>query len=345
MQESLHVLLRELVMPPGIAGQESDAAKVARKLLEAYMPTQIDVLGNVVGRQQGRGAHILLDAHLDQIGMVVTSVEENGFLKVASVGGCDLRTLAAAEVTVRGKQPLFGVVTSTPPHLAAKEDAGMAKNWDALAVDIGFSAGRAKELVQPGDRVTLCSRYTQLQNNRVSGTALDDRAGVAVILRCLELLKQSERDANLTVLFSAQEETGGSGAKTGGFAAQAELAVAVDVSFGMAPGNPKEKCGELGKGPMIGIAPTLDHRLSQAMIDFARRDEIPYQLEVMGGTTGTNADSIQTAGRGARMALLSVPLRNMHTAAELLDLEDVENTARLLAAFVRRAAQGEGDPI
>jgi endoglucanase len=173
----------------------------------------------------------------------------------------------------------------------------------------------------------------RLLGERFSAQALDNRAGVAAILRCLELLK-GRQSCDLTVLFSVQEETGGAGAQVAAFHCHAE-AVVVDVSFAQAPGiAPEDAQGVLGGGTMIGIAPGLDHGMSQAMLRLAKAHNISHQLEIMGGRTGTNADRMQQSGPGVPCALLSIPLRNMHTAGEIVDMRDVEATARLLSAFI-----------
>lgn len=331
---ALRTLLKRLTQAPGVSGKEGDAAKLTAELLAQYMPVTTDPLGNVVGQRAGHAPHILLDAHLDQIGMIVTRVDDSGFVKFRSVGGVDVRTLPAAEVTVWGKDPLFGVVTSTPPHLQDEKSAGTAPEMEQMAVDLGLSQEMAQTMVQPGDRITLRSRFASLLGSRIAATALDDRAGVAAILYCLELLKEQGYGGQLTVVFSAQEEVGGSGAAVSGFRAAAEEALAVDVSFAMAPGNPKERCAILGKGTMIGIAPTLDYAMGQTLLRLAQREQIACQHEVMGGKTGTNADALQRAGAGTKMGLLSIPLRNMHTGVEVVDLSDIASTAKLLARYI-----------
>lgn len=332
--EKLNTLIFSLTNETGAAGDEKAAAAFAKKELERYMPASIDTLGSVKGELAGEGPHILLDAHIDQIGMIVTSIDDSGFLKIDKCGGMDIRVLAAHEVIVWGKKQLLGIVTSTPPHLAKKDDEKKAKDFDEIAIDIGMSKEKAIEYVSIGDRVTLKGHMSKLLGNQVCGPAFDDRAGVAVILRCLEILKDSNNNCRLTVLFSVQEETGGSGAKVGGYSADADESIAVDVSFAMAPGMPREKCGDIGKGPMIGISPTLDSGMFETMKKIAKANNIPFQCEVMGGRTGTNADEIQTSGKGTKMALLSIPLKNMHTGVEIIDLEDVENLSKLMAAYI-----------
>ncbi len=332
--EKLQSLIFALTNEMGAAGIELAAATLAKNELEKFMPASIDALGSVKGELDGTGVHILLDAHIDQISMIVTSIDDCGFLKFDKCGGMDIRVLAAHEVTVWGKQPLFGVVTSIPPHLSKKDDDKKAKAFDEIAIDIGLSKEKASELVHLGDRVTLRAKQKRLLGNKICCPALDDRAGVASILRCLEILKDKKHNCKLSVLFSVQEETGGCGAHVGGFSASADESIAVDVSFAMAPDMQREKCADIGKGPMLGISPTLDYEMGRTLEKIAKAKSIPYQLEIMGGRTGTNADEIQISGRGTKMALLSIPLKNMHTSIEILDLEDVENLARMMAEYI-----------
>ncbi|MCL2107333.1 MAG: M42 family peptidase, partial [Oscillospiraceae bacterium] len=284
--------------------------------------------------------HILLDAHLDQVGLIVTSIEEDGFLRAAKCGGLDLRTLMAQEVTVHGAEALYGVVPAQPPHLAFSQGMESALEEKEIFIDIGLPKAEAERLVPLGSRVSLRGEPTRLHGSRFTAPALDNRAGVAAILRCLELL-EGKPACRLTVLFSVQEETTGSGARGGAFAIQPEEAIAVDVSFARAPGvDPGEAQGVLGKGTMIGFAPSLDLAVSERLASIAGKEDIPFTREIMGGASGTNADRIQTAGGGVPCGLLSIPLRNMHTAAELLDLGDVEATARLLAAYLIERGRG-----
>ena len=327
-------LLKALCDAKGVSGAENEAAKVAAELLEKYMPAKIDALGSVTGSMGNGDVHILLDAHLDQIGLVVTAIDEDGFLKVAKCGGADKRVLAASDVTVHGKEKLFGVITSTPPHLSKPGEGDKATDFDELAVDIGMKKEEASKFVSLGDRITFNGSYSELLGSRVCSPSIDDRAGVAAILRCLELLKDKKLNCKISVMFSVQEETGGSGAKAAAFAAEADEAIAVDVSFASAPSVSAEKYASLGKGTMIGFAPSLDYAMSKKLETIAKRENIPYQPEVMGGKTGTNCDDIQVAGKGVKTALLSVPLRNMHTACEVCDLKDIENTARLMAEYI-----------
>jgi endoglucanase len=329
-------ILAALCRVEGVSGAEDAAAEAASIFLEQSSAVQTDRLGNVLGFRTGGqtgGPRILLDAHLDQIGLIVTAVTEEGFLRVGACGHMDARVLAAQEVIVHGSQPLLGVISSVPPHLA-KGDESACPDIRDLCVDIGFSGERAAALVPLGSRVTLLTDPMRLAARRFTGAALDNRAGVAAILRCLEFL-DGEATCPLTVLFSAQEETGGSGAAAAGFSMAPDEAIAVDVSFGQAPGLAPEEAAPLGCGTLIGWSPVLSRDLSLRLEELAQTERIPFRREVMGGRTGTNADRLQVAGTGIPCGLLSIPLRNMHTGIEVLDLADSEATAKLLAAYVR----------
>lgn len=326
-------LLEELSSAEGVSGHEGAAADVAARHLARYAVVHRDALGNVIGTIQGEGTHVLLDAHIDQIGLIVTSIDEDGFLRFDRCGGVDVRFLCGQDVTVWGKAPIKGTVCSTPPHLLGHEDGKKAADFKDLGIDISMTKDEAAACVSPGDRVTFDTQPVMLLGSRFSAPAIDDRAGVAAILLALDRCK-NELKTPVTVVFAVQEEVGTRGAATGAYAADADEAIAVDVSFAMAPGCSERKCGKLGGGTMIGIAPTLSASMSDAFIRIAEGDGIPYTLEVMGGETGTDADVIDISRGGIRMGLLSIPQRYMHTPVEIVDLRDIEHTAAIIADYL-----------
>jgi endoglucanase len=318
----------------GTSGDESGVCEYAKSLLSEYMETKIDALGNVIGTMGEGGTHILLDAHIDQIGLVVRHIDDKGFLLVDKVGGPDLRVLTGAEVVVHGKKDLFGVISSVPPHLQKGDNKNDTVDLKTMAVDIGYGKEKAMELVEVGDRITLKAQQFELIGDKIVSPALDDRCCIAVILRALELTKNKLDHIKLSVLFSSQEETSGSGAKTGSFSLMPDYAIALDVGFGDDPYTDKTQTIALGKGPSIGISPTLDREFTKELKELCKDKNIPYQHDVMGGRTGTNADSINNTGRGIKTALLSVPLRYMHTGCEVASVDDLENAAKVLAEYL-----------
>lgn len=318
----------------GTSGDETEAAKYAMSILSEFMPCSVDTLGNVTGSYGKGKTHVLLDAHIDQIGFVVRGIDEKGFILIDKVGGPDERILTGTEVYVYGKEKLFGVICSTPPHLLSDEDKKAGVNVKKLAVDIGLSKEEAEKKVEIGDRIILRHNQVSLLGDNISSGAFDDRCSMVAILRALEKVKGKINNLTLTVLFSVQEETGGSGARTGSFSAMPDYAIAVDVGFGDDAYTEKEMTIKLGGGASIGISPTLDRALAKELSEICKEKNIPYQHDVMGGRTGTNADSINNTGKGVKTALLSIPLRYMHTGIEVINTADIENTAKVIAEFL-----------
>ncbi len=320
----------------GTSGDESEVRELCKKYLSKYMEVDSDTIGSLVGTMGNGQLKILLDAHIDRIGLVVREIDENGFLLVSSVGGVDPRVLVGAEVTAIGKEKLRGVICSTPPHLITKADKEKGVEVKKLAVDIGFSKEEAEKKVSIGDRIVIGSKSLTLLNNKISCAALDDRCGVASLILAIEKLYGKLKNCTVALQLSSQEEVGGSGAKTAAYTADSDIAIVVDVGFGSDPYCDKTETNELSKGPSIGISPTLDRKIMLELVETAKENNIPYQHDVMSGRTGTNADNINISRGGVRTTLLSIPLRHMHTAVEVIDVRDVEYTAKLIAAYVMK---------
>lgn len=331
---NLKQLCFSLAEKNGSSGDEREVAEFARELLSEYMDAKIDRLGSVRGTMGDKGTHILLDAHIDQIGMVVRNIDEKGFLLIDKVGGTDLRVLTGAEVIVHGKEELFGIICSVPPHLQKGDSSKENLDIKTMAVDIGYDKAAAESLVEIGDRITIRSTQHELLGDKIASPAFDDRCCMAAIVRALEMTKGQLNNIRVSVLFSTQEETSGSGAKTGAFALMPDYAIAVDVGFGDDAYTDKTQTINLGGGASIGISPTLDRDLTHELVSICKEKDIPYQHDVMGGRTGTNADSINIAGCGVKTALLSVPLRYMHTGNEIISVSDVECTAKIIAEYL-----------
>ena len=325
--ERIAAAAKKLCETPGPSGRECAAYAAAKELLSPMGEVKRTPLGSLlccVNEGKEGAPHLLLEAHLDQIGFIVTRVEE-GFLRFSKIGGIDARWLPATPVVIHaaaGDYP--GIITSVPPHLAG-DGSDHSIKIENLLIDTGFTAEMAAKLFAPGDIVTFAAKPVELQNKRLAGPALDDRIG------CAAVIAAEKPDCRVTVLLSSMEEVGGQGAETGGFTSQPDYAIAVDVSFGDGFGCAPEKTSPLGGGTMLGYAPTLNRDFTLKLKKLAEENNIPLQHEPMGGRTGTDADELATAGRGIKMALLSIPLRSMHTVAETIDPEDAANTARLMA--------------
>lgn len=335
-QLEIREALRKLTAAHGASGREYGTAACGAELLAPYGAVSTDTLGNVLLAREGNSPekqeHITLTAHLDEIGMMVREIDDKGYLKIAAVGGLDRRGLMGQEVLVLADEPVYGVVCSVPPHLTSSDDRKKLLEMDDMAIDIGYSKEEAEKHVAIGDWAVVLAPMVELQNGLVSGKALDDRAGCASLLWALDKLKGQALSCNVTVVFAAMEEIGSQGARTAHYAAGATHAIAVDVTFGLAHGD--KPCPKLGSGAAIGFAPILNPRMSKALVETAKKHEIPYTAEAMGGRTGTDADAIHIAGSGVITGLLSIPERYMHSPVEVIDPEDVKAVGNLIAAYI-----------
>jgi len=327
----------------GVAGHSA----VPAELLAPYGKTTRTPLGSTVcqvWKPVPDKPHFLLDAHFDTVGLIVTHIDDTGFLRVSGCGGIDPRVLPACPVIVHGRRgDVSGVVCSTPPHL----DKGREKKFskaDEVYIDLGLAKEAAENAVAPGDKVSLHAPGRILMGDKLAGGGLDNRAGCVCLLRVLELLRETKPHCGLSVMFSSLEEIGGQGAKTAAYVLQPTHALVVDTSFAHTPDSKRQKCGELGGGPMIGIAPILSGEMAEGLLESAKSQEIPCQHEVMGGATGTNADHIAIIRGGVPTGLVSIPLKYMHTPVEVACVYDIEQTARLIATFVKNFAWKVGVP-
>lgn len=313
-------------------GNITAASDFAYGILSKY--TTAEKMDNltVIGFLDGKSDYtLMLDAHIDQIAMVVTDVDDNGFLTVSNAGGIDIRTLPSREVLVHGKENIPAVFCATPPHLSKGEDD--YSDIANIQLDTGLSK-KAKELISVGDYVTFSGKCGELQNGLVYGRSFDDRAAVACLLMLAEKLHNKKLPINVAFVLSDGEELGMRGVRTAAFRVNPKEAIALDVSFGDGIGISSEECGTLSNGGMIGISPALSREVSNKLISIAEENEIPYQLEVMGSKTGTNADMISINREGVKTSTLSIPLRNMHSDTEILSIEDLENVCELIYKYI-----------
>ena len=314
------------------SGFEGPAAAVAAELLRPLVDeVSIDRMGNVLGvrRSKTPGApKLLLDAHLDEIGLIVTGVED-GFLRFRSIGGVDPRMLPGRELVVLTDPPLRGLVACP-----AGGDENKSVPLNELYVDVGLSQEEAERAVPVGTPMVYRAGCFPLGEEQMCGKSMDDRACFVTLLRAAELLRDRELDVELHIMGSTREEVSGAGAVVGTWAVAPDFCVAVDVTHGKTPDGPADKTFALGGGPAIGVGPNMTRWMTERMIAKAREHSIPYQLEIMSGHTGTNGWEMQISREGVATSVLSLPLKYMHTPVETLSLADMEGVAQLLAAFV-----------
>lgn len=328
--------LFDLSVCAGPSGAEEGVSETAKALLRPFVRSVTkDVMGNVVGIRTASAYTercILLDAHLDEVGMLVTD-HDKGYLKFTDIG-IDPRILPGLEVKVCTQPPIYGVVNCLPPHVSTKEEREKPFPMEDLRIDCGLTAEEAPVRVPVGTRVVYATEPFTMGEKVVCGKSMDDRACFVILCRVMELLKDEALPVDVCVLGSVQEEFGGIGAMTGTYNMMPEQAIVVDVSFAATPDTEKEETKPLGSGPMIGVGPVMNRAISRKLMALAKEHNIPFTKEVIPSWTGTNADEVQISREGVAVCCVSLPLRYMHTPIEAVHLDDIENCAQLIARYI-----------
>ncbi len=334
------VFLESLCNSKGVSGYEYPLHNLIISSFNKYLDdVSVDKLGNVIGVKKGTykdndNIKIMIAAHMDEIGFMVKDIEDNGFIRFTNIGGIDPRTILGQEVIVHGKEDLYGVIGSKPPHLQDPSEHNKAIKMEDMIIDIGFPREKVEELVSIGDPITIRRSIKSLLGARVAGKALDDRAGIAALYECMKELSKLQHEADIYFVTTVQEEVSMAGALVSSYRIKPDIGIAIDVGFGSTPELPKSLTIELGKGPAIALGGNIHPTLRKKLIDIANDYNIPSQVEVAPGPTGTDARAMQITRDGIPSLLLSIPLRYMHTSVELLDMVDIKNTGKLLAFFI-----------
>ena len=331
-------LLKQLSEADGISGYEEPVRESLRQTWQPFVDEmREDRLGSLIALKRGTGSEprprLMLAAHMDEIGLMVTGIEK-GFLRITRVGGTDRRVLLGLEVVVHGRRDLPGIVATRPPHVLPKEERKKPVPWDKLFVDVGLPVEEVERLVTVGDVISIRREMVELKNRRVAGKAMDDRACVAVVTLALEQLAGMRHTWDVFAVATVQEETGLKGAIASAYGVAPDLAVALDATFGKHPGVSEVDSFPLGEGPTIGIGPNFHPGLATRLKEVAEAHEIPYQVDPIPGRSGTDAWAIQVTREGVPTALVSIPVRYMHQPVEALAAQDVERAGRILAAFI-----------
>ena len=326
----------------GPSGWEHSVTDWLQERVKPYCDhTYTDVMGNLVSVQscgKAGAKKILVDAHIDEIGLIVTGIE-NGFLRFASIGGVDARILPAMQVKVLTEPPIDGIIDSMPPHALRAEDMEKPFAMENLTIDVATSQEEAEAAIPLGTPVVFAVDPVMLGEHQLCGKALDDRACAAIVCKVMEQLKQQNVDADIYYLFSSQEELGARGAAPAVFDIAPDYAIVLDVTHAKTPDAKSIDLCDLGKGPAIAIGPNMTYSMTRGLQETAAALEMPYQMEVIRGNSGTNAWPIQIARSGIATAVVSLPLKYMHTPHEVMDLRDGEAVVKLVAEYIRRMCE------
>lgn len=335
--EKLNKLICELTQIKDVSSQEENIATALKDKLSSICDSvKIDRAGNVVGFINANchnAKTIMLEAHMDRIGLMVSKIHEDGALSFVSIGGIDERILPYSEIEIIGRKIIEGII------FVKDENKSTNPKIEDMRIDTGYSETEINKIVKIGDMALVKSNYNKLYGMQVSSSAMDNRAGVAAILNAISNIDRNNLKYNITVLFSVQEELGLHGAYIGAESYKSNAVIVIDVTHGTTPDS-KEEVGvfPLGCGAVICRGPNFDYKYTLNLIEVAKSKQIPFKIEVASGPSGTDAWATQISGEGIPSMLVSMPLKYMHTNVETLDLIDVDAVSALVLAAIEGGA-------
>ena len=341
-------VLRALLTAPGPSGYETAPSAAWREAASRFAGVSSDTLGSSVARVPGTGGGPLLAliGHIDEIGLIVTHIDDEGYLYFAAVGGWDWQILVGQRVEVVTRSgPVPGVVGKKPIHLLKEEERKQVADVKDMHIDIGARDGDdARERVRIGDVAVIAGEPVELPNDRLTSRALDNRLGAYVVYEAARLVAEAGgAPGEVAAVAAVQEEITFAGAHTSVFALEPDVAVVVDVTHATdAPGIEAKALGKhaFGSGPVLERGATLSPQLFELLHDTAETEQMPFTVAATGRRTGTDADAVHISRAGVPTAVVSVPLRYMHSPVEMVQLDDVAACARLIAAFAQRLEPG-----
>ncbi len=344
-------VLRSLLTAPGPSGYEKEAARVFADAASSYASSVVtDTMGSTVARVDGTasegGLLTAVVGHIDEIGLLVSHIDDKGFLWFIAVGGWDPVILVGQRLellTAGGRIP--GVVGKKPIHLLEPDDRKAAPDLKQLHIDIGAKdADEAKDMVRVGDVAVIAGDPVEFPNDRLVSRSMDNRLGAYVAYESARLVAEAGgAPGEFAAVAAVQEEINLAGAATTAFSLEPDVAIVVDVTFETGqPGVDPKTIGEskFGSGAAIGRGSTLHPAVFDRLVDAAEAASIPYTISPSARHTGTDADAIHLARGGIPTGVVSIPLRHMHSPVEMVQLDDVANVAKLIAEFAKRLEPG-----
>ncbi|MEO0281162.1 MAG: hypothetical protein ABIN05_02270 [candidate division WOR-3 bacterium] len=331
--KDLKEVLKILTESFGPSGMEEKSFENVKKIFEdeKNLSISLDKMGNIIIFRKGdRTGKIGFFTHNDEIGLIVTKIDGD-YLRFTSVGGYDEKVLLGQEVTVFGEKIVSGIIGATPPHLQKSGESDKLLKYEDLYVDLAMKNAELKKYFKIGDRVLIKSEFTELKNDFVSCKSIDNRGSAAAIINILNHIKNLKNIPDLYFVLNAQEETTMAGSLTAAYSIQPDIAVVVDVTFAKQPGV------ESGASyDAIGIArgAHICSQLCDYIIELVKRENIKYEIEPVPQHSGTDAYMVQTARGGIKTILLSLPIKNMHSPREIVNLKTIDKISKLLSIFV-----------
>jgi putative aminopeptidase FrvX len=330
--------LLSLIAKPGLSGFE---VPVRDLIAEKWRPLVDELSTNQLGSLQGlrraaikgKRPSLMIAAHMDAIGLMVKKIE-NGIILITQIGGVDPRILPGQMVTIHGRKEIPGIVQIFPDRLLDAHSAGNSPEFKTLYVDTGLKEREVNKLIQVGDVISFAQSPFEMSGGYIAGHSLDNRASVAALTVCLEELKNYKLDWDLWVVATSKEEIGGTGAVTSTFEIHPDIAIAIDVTFAKGPGANDYRAFPIGKGPTIGLGANIHPFLAQHFVQLAQQMDMPYAIEMMPTSSGTDSMMMQISAEGIPNEVIGIPIRYMHTSTEMVSVNDIQRAGRLLARFI-----------
>ncbi len=342
MEKELRKFFTDLVEAPSPSGFEQPAQEVYRNFVKKYTrDIKTDVHGNVIALRKGKGKlKTMICGHVDEIGFMINYIDSDGYLYVRPIGGIDTNLLPGLRVNIYGAKGIVrGVFGKKAIHLMDAEERNKGTKLADLWIDIGApNKKEAEKRVAVGDIVTFSPGLEVLNKDIITTKATDNKVGVFVAGAVLHYLAKDEIAANVYSVSAVQEEIGIRGARTSAFGIDPDVGIAIDVTVTSDhPGTDKKRIGDIaiGKGPAIAVGPNINPKVFELLKEAGKRKKIKYQVEVESGATGTDANAIQVTRAGVATGLVCIPNRYMHSPNEVISLKDLEDTAQLIAEFIR----------
>ncbi|MBQ7789158.1 MAG: M20/M25/M40 family metallo-hydrolase [Clostridia bacterium] len=332
--ENIKRILKELLQIYSVSGNEKMGKDAVLSLVrDVFDEVKIDNMGTyiLVKKSNKKNAkRLLIDAHFDTVGLMVTSIKKGGFLKVVNIGGLDTRVLPATEVVVHGKRDIYGLITSTPPHL--REESSKNPKIEDLMVDTGYEKEELEKIVSVGDFISYKQQIDFISGDYVTASSLDDKACLTAVIEAASKMDKEMLQYDVYVTASAQEETGKAGVARVAFDINPDIAIITDVNFARTEKEEDFETIECKGGASVDISALTDRRLTRNIINLLKEKGIKHQLVCEPGRTCTNNDPVSISGYGIRTALMSIPLKSMHTPSETVNLQDIKSLADILVA-------------
>ncbi|MBP2034178.1 endoglucanase [Clostridium algifaecis] len=328
--------LKSLCEAHAPSGRENWLYPIIKDGFKEFGDISISQLNNIYVHKMGNSqSKIMIMAHSDEVFLMVTYISKRGFIKFKTLG-IDAKSLVNQQVVIHGKEDINGII-ALKPNLKQQNKIKL----ENLYIDTGKDFDIINSLVNIGDYITLDKKMIELLNENVSCKAIDNRSSIAAMRVCAEELENVTPDLNVYFVCSCQEEVGHRGAGMASYDIKPDIGIAIDVTFDGGLMGDTDRENILSKGPVICVGPNVHPRVRERITEIAKKYNIPYQIEVEPGNTGTDAWDIQTSVGGIPTLLISIPIKYMHTSVEVVNLEDIRNTGILLARFIQELKTSE----